>query len=103
MPNGAPNRRWFVSLATFDAHGGETINLNIGGAGLGVTGRLVLPNSSGWMVRRLDRAEQRILEVRGVRVFEDGRFRAAELEPGEYKLGIQIPSHRREMNAAGAG
>ena len=93
VSNGAPNRRWFVSMATFDAHSGETINLNIGGAGRSVTGRLVLPKSSGWMVREASIEPSGVedpLRVRGVRVFEDGRFRGEDLEPGEYKLSIKI-------------
>jgi len=93
VSNGAPNRRWFVSMATFDAHSGQTINLDIGGTGRSVTGRLVLPTSGGWMIRRASiepSGTEDPLRVRGVRVFEDGRFRAEDLDPGEYKLLIKI-------------
>ena len=34
VPNGAPRRQWFLNMATFDAQIGQTINLNIGDAGL---------------------------------------------------------------------
>ncbi len=93
VPNGAPNRRWFIRMATFDAESGQTINLNIGSGGRSVTGRLVLPTSTGWMVRRASIEPSGAgdpLRVRGVQVFEDGRFRAEDLEPGEYRLLIKI-------------
>jgi RNA polymerase sigma factor (sigma-70 family) len=93
VSNGAPGRRWFVSVVTFDAQSGQTINLNIGGAGLAVTGRLALPTSGGWMIRKASlepSGAKDPLRVRGVEVLEDGRLRIQDLEPGEYKLRISI-------------
>jgi RNA polymerase sigma factor (sigma-70 family) len=93
VSNGAPGRLWFVSMATFDAKSGQTINLNIGGAGLAATGRLVLPPSGGWMVRQASiepSGAKDPLKARGVQVLEDGRFRIQDLEAGEYKLRISI-------------
>ncbi len=93
VPNGAPGRQWFVSMATFDAASGQTINLKIGGAGCSVTGRLVLPASGGWMIRQASiepTGSKDPLNVHGVQVFADGRFRAQDLPPGEFKLRISI-------------
>ena len=93
VPNGAPRREWFVNMATFDAQIGQTINLNIGGAGRSVTGRLKLPATGGFMLRLASiepSGKKDALKARGVQVFDDGRFLAQDLAPGEFKLRISI-------------
>jgi RNA polymerase sigma factor (sigma-70 family) len=93
VPNGAPGRQWFVNMATFDAQFGQTIHLNIGGAGRSVIGRLKLPASGGFMIRQASIepcGSRDPLKSRGVQVFDDGRFLAQDLAPGEFKLRISI-------------
>src|SRR5262249_7625756 len=88
VPNGV--RRVFpVSLASLDASAGRSYHLAIGGSGRPVSGRLVLPASVPWMVRRA------VIEPRpatgkarryGVEVSADGRLRAADIRPGSYQI-----------------
>ncbi len=54
VPNGVANRIWQVTLATVNVESGKTYNLNIGRSGRRVTGRLQVPDSGVWMVRKAE-------------------------------------------------
>jgi thiol-disulfide isomerase/thioredoxin/protocatechuate 3,4-dioxygenase beta subunit len=93
VPNGVRKRIWFVNMATIDAESGRSLELKIGDSGRPVTGRLALPTTGDWMVRKasigakISKGEPVSI---GVRVFEDGRFRAEDLGEGDYVLRASI-------------
>jgi RNA polymerase sigma factor (sigma-70 family) len=94
VPNGVVGRTWFVSLATLDVESGKTYNLQIGRSGRRISGRLEVPKPATWMIRKAEivpktSREQRLMPI-GVEVFEDGRFEAVELRPGDYMLHIAL-------------
>jgi peroxiredoxin/protocatechuate 3,4-dioxygenase beta subunit len=92
VPNGV-RRMTFVKMAEVNAAAGRSGELTIGGIGRPVVGRVVLPANVPWMVRNaaVDRqtATGKRLEL-GVQISVDGRFRAENVAPGEYKLRISI-------------
>ncbi len=93
VPNGARRRIWFLPMATLEVEAGRTYDLKVGESGRTIAGKLALPPSSPWMIRKAsiepvgskDRAPSR-----GVRVLEDGRFRAWDLTPGDYSLKVDV-------------
>ena len=93
VPNGMRGRVWFVSMATIDAEGGRTYDLKIGDHGRPVIGRLATPAPGEWLVRKAS-IEPKVSKGKppsiGVRVFEDGRFRAEDLEAGDYVLRVDV-------------
>ena len=54
VPNGVNRRIWGVVRATVDVAGGRSYHLKIGTSGRLVTGRLVLPSSDVWMIRKAE-------------------------------------------------
>jgi RNA polymerase sigma factor (sigma-70 family) len=94
VPNGVAGRRWFVSLATVDVECGKTYNLQIGRSGRRIRGRLEVPKAATSMIRKAEivsktSREKRLVPI-GVEVFEDGRFEAVDLRPGDYTLRIVL-------------
>ena len=92
-PNGVRRRILFVKMATIDAEGGRSYDLRIGNSGCPVTGRLAIPATGEWLVRKAS-IEPKVSKGQpqsiGVRVFEDGRFRAEDLEAGDYVLRVDV-------------
>jgi RNA polymerase sigma factor (sigma-70 family) len=92
VPNGVNP---LLEVGRLDVTGGRSYELTLGGNGRPVSGRLVLPANllRKWMVRRAaitptsGPAEPR---PRGVEIMADGRFRADDIESGEYNLGVTI-------------
>ena len=93
VPNGMRRRILFVNMATIDAEGGRSYDLRIGDSGRPVTGRLAIPAPGEWLVRKAS-IEPKVSKGQppsiGVRVFEDGRFRAEDLEAGDYVLRVDV-------------
>jgi RNA polymerase sigma factor (sigma-70 family) len=92
VPNGV-RRITFVNMAALDLTAGQSYNLNIGGSGRPVTGQLVLPANVPWMVRTATiepRTATGKSDQLGVQISVNGRFRADNIGPGEYKLRISI-------------
>jgi thiol-disulfide isomerase/thioredoxin len=94
VPNGVQRRIWLISMATLDVAPGRTYELAIGRSGRRVAGRLEIPKSDVWMIRKAEivprnSADKRSAPV-GVQVFEDGRFEAQDLRPGDYLLRIAL-------------
>ena len=105
VPNGADRRVWFVNMATLDVASGQTYDLKIGERGRRIVGRLEIPRSVQRMVRKASiehRASKSQSPSIGVQVFNDGRFLAQDLTPGEYVLRIAIHEPPPE-NACGWG
>ena len=94
VPNGVPNRTWFVAAATLDVESGRAYDMKIGRSGRAVAGRLVLPTSDTWMVRKAEIVSQAAKTDRpittGVEVEHQGRFRALDLAPGDYALRVAL-------------
>jgi peroxiredoxin len=93
VPNGVAGRRWFVGMATVDAQAGRSSDLKIGGVGRAISGKLALPSGGLWMIRTasIETPGSKDGAVsRGVRVFDDGRFRGEDLPAGEYLLRIAV-------------
>jgi RNA polymerase sigma factor (sigma-70 family) len=92
VPNGV--RRVFpVNMASLDVIAGQSYHLAIGGIGRPVTGRLVLPASVPWMVRRAaiePRPATSKPRPYGVEVGVDGHFRAVDIGPGDYRIRVSI-------------
>ncbi len=92
VPNGV-GRIDFVKIAALDLVAGRSHDLTIGGTGRPITGRLVLPANVPWMVRNaaieLMTTNAKPVQL-GVQISVDGRFRAENIGPGEYKLRIII-------------
>jgi RNA polymerase sigma factor (sigma-70 family) len=92
VPNGV-RRITFVKLAALDLIAGRSHELMIGGSGRPVTGRVVIPANVPWMVRNAA-IEPRTATGKpvqlGVQISLDGRFRAENIGPGEYRLRIGI-------------
>jgi peroxiredoxin len=92
VPSGV-RRITFVNMARLDVVAGRSYDLNIGGSGRPVVGRVVLPTNVPWMVRNAVIAPQAATSKRlalGVQISVNGRFRAENIAPGEYKLRISI-------------
>jgi peroxiredoxin/protocatechuate 3,4-dioxygenase beta subunit len=92
-PNGVRRRVWFVNMATIDVESGRGYNFKIGDSGRAVTGRLAIPGRGEWLVRKASiepRFSKGKLPSIGVRVFDDGRFRAEDLAVGEYVLRVDV-------------
>jgi RNA polymerase sigma factor (sigma-70 family) len=92
--NGVANRTWQVDMATIDVESGKTYELNIGRSGRRVTGRLHVPGSGVWMIRKAEivakSATNRRSATVGVQVSQDGRFTAEDLRPGDYVLRLAL-------------
>ena len=54
VPNGVNRRIWSVVRATLDVESGQSFDLKIGTSGRLVTGRLVLPRTDVWMIRKAE-------------------------------------------------
>ena len=105
VPNGAPGRAWIVNMATIDAKSGEAYDLKMGQSGQCVTGRLAIAAAGGWMIRKASiegRSTKDPSDSIGVQVFDDGRFRADDLQAGDYLLRINI-HEPPPQNACGWG
>jgi peroxiredoxin len=94
VPNGVNRRIWAVIRATVDVEAGRTYDLKIGESGRVVVGRLELPRTDDWMIRKTDLVRKSPKGDRperfGVELLEEGRFRAIDLPPGEYSLRIAL-------------
>ncbi|QEH31875.1 ECF RNA polymerase sigma factor SigE [Aquisphaera giovannonii] len=95
VPNGVERRIWFVSLATIDVESGKAYDLAIGRSGRRVAGRLEIPGDGVWMIRKAeivakDSKGKEPMPAIGVEVLQDGRIRAQDLRPGDYRLRIAI-------------
>jgi RNA polymerase sigma factor (sigma-70 family) len=92
VPSGV-RRITFVKLAAIDLVAGRSHELTIGGTGRPVTGRLALPPNVTWLVRNAaiesKTATGKPAQL-GVELSVDGRFRADNIVPGDYKLRISI-------------
>jgi thiol-disulfide isomerase/thioredoxin len=106
VPNGQERRDWFINLATLDVKGGEKLELKIGERGRKVTGVLKFSTaSSDWMIRKAEIAPRGAgaeAILNNVRIGPDRRFRAQDLEPGDYTLRIALHEPPPE-NACGWG
>ncbi len=94
VPNGVNRRIWPVVRATLDVESGRSFDLKIGTGGRLVTGRLVLPRTDVWMIRKAEIVPKNARVDRpvafGVEILEEGRFRALDLKPGDYALRIAL-------------
>ena len=94
VPNGVNRRIWPVIRATVDVEAGRSYDLKIGASGRVVVGRLELPRTDDWMIRKTDLVRKSPKGDRperfGVELLEEGRFRAIDLPPGEYSLRIAL-------------
>jgi RNA polymerase sigma factor (sigma-70 family) len=92
VPNGM-RRITIVNMAALDVVAGQSYDLKIGGSGRPVTGRLALPATIPWMVRKAA-IESRTATGKpvqhGVQMSVDGRFRAENIGPGDYQLRVSI-------------
>ncbi len=92
VPNGV-RRIALVNMATLDVVAGQSYDLKIGGSGRPVTGRLALPANVPWMVRKAaiepSTATGKPVQL-GVQLSVDGRFRAENIKPGDYRLRVSI-------------
>lgn len=94
VPNGVKGRIWALARATLDVQSGRSYDLKIGTNGRLVTGRLVLPRTETWMIRKAeivpkDAKTDRPITI-GVEILEAGHFRALDLRPGDYSLHIAL-------------
>ncbi len=94
VPNNLDRRLWTVNLATVDVEGGGTARLRIGESGQMISGRLVIPSASAWMVRKASiepaSSAKKDQPSIGVQVTNDGRFRALDLAPGDYAMKVAL-------------
>ena len=94
VPNGVNRRIWPVVRATLDVESGRSFDLKIGTDGRLVTGRLVLPRTDEWMIRKAEIVPKNAKMDRpvafGVEILEEGRFRALDLKSGDYALRIAL-------------
>jgi Carboxypeptidase regulatory-like domain len=93
VPNGV-SRIMPVKLGTMDVTAGRSYDLNIGGSGRPVVGRVAISGNVRWMVRSAT-VEAKVASggkprQYGIQVDADGRFRAENIGPGEYTLRIGI-------------
>jgi peroxiredoxin/protocatechuate 3,4-dioxygenase beta subunit len=96
VPNGVNRRIWGVARATVDVESGRSYDLHIGASGRVATGRLVLPTSDIWMIRKAEIVPRganaktdRPVSI-GVELLEGGRIRALDLKPDDYALRIAL-------------
>jgi peroxiredoxin len=94
VPNGVDRRVWPVVRATVDIQSGRTYDLKIGASGRVVSGRVVLPGTDVWMIRKAEIVARGPKTERqaaaGVEILDEGRFRALDIAPGEYTLRIAL-------------
>jgi thiol-disulfide isomerase/thioredoxin len=94
VPNGVQRRTWFINLAAVDVESGRTYELAIGRSGRRVAGRVEIPASNAWMIRKAEIVARSATEKTpasiGVEVLADGRFQAHDLPPGDYQLRIAL-------------
>ncbi len=94
VPNGVAKRIWLVAMATVDVESGKTYELKIGRSGRRITGRLQVPDSGVWMVRKAEIVAKSSGARRpapiGFHISDDGRFRAQDLPPGDHILWIAL-------------
>jgi peroxiredoxin/protocatechuate 3,4-dioxygenase beta subunit len=94
VPNGVNRRIWGVIRAAVDVEAGRAYGLKIGESGRVVVGRLELPRSDDWMIRKADLVRKGSKAGRperfGVELLEEGRFRAIDLPPGDYSLRFAL-------------
>jgi len=94
VTNGVYRRVWPVNRVTLDVEAGRTYDLNIGSSGRVVMGQLTRPRSDDWMIRKAeivsrDKGADRPAKY-GVELLEEGRFRAIDLQPGDYTLRVAL-------------
>jgi peroxiredoxin len=92
VPNHSPGRIWFVALGTVDAKPGQDVELHLG-QGTAITGQLLIPPGKPWMIRqaRLEpKGKPHVEGFENVEIFDDGRFRADGLQPGDYTLHVAL-------------
>ena len=93
VPNGVNRRIWPVIRGTIDVEAGRSYDLKIGASGRLVSGRLTLPRND-WMIRKAEIVPRNTRADRpakiGVELLEEGRFRAIDLQPGDYSLRIAL-------------
>ncbi|WP_165224788.1 sigma-70 family RNA polymerase sigma factor [Aquisphaera insulae] len=96
-PNGLERRIWFTAMTTIDVEAGKTYDLAIGRSGRKLAGRLEIPGGGrgAWMIRKAeivakDHDANKDPVLRGVEVLPDGRIRAQDLPPGDYRLRIAL-------------
>ena len=94
VPNGVNRRIWPVIRGTVDVEAGRSHDLKIGASGRLVSGRLTLPRTDDWMIRKAEVVPRNARSDRpakiGVELLEEGRFRAIDLPPGDYALRIAL-------------
>ena len=94
VPNGVNRRVWPVIRGTVDVKAGRSYDLNIGASGRLVSGRLTLPRTDDWMIRKAEvvprDAKTDPPAKIGVELLSEGRFRAIDLQPGNYTLRIAL-------------
>jgi thiol-disulfide isomerase/thioredoxin len=94
VTNGVERRAWYINLATVDVVNGQTYDLAIGRSGRRIAGRLEIPTSDVWMIRKAEivarnGSDKPPVSI-GVEVLDDGRFQAQDLRPGDYRLQIAL-------------
>jgi thiol-disulfide isomerase/thioredoxin/protocatechuate 3,4-dioxygenase beta subunit len=94
VPNGVNRRLWPVIRATVDVEAGRSYDLKIGSSGRLVGGRLTLPRTDDWMIRKAEIVSRATKADRPVKIggelLEAGRFRAIDIPPGDYTLRIAL-------------
>jgi peroxiredoxin/protocatechuate 3,4-dioxygenase beta subunit len=94
VPNRVNRRVWPVIRGTVDVEAGRSYDLKIGASGRLVSGRLTLPRTDDWMIRKAEvvpRTAKTDPPVKiGVELLQEGRFRAIDLQPGDYTLRVAL-------------
>ena len=104
MPNGVSRITW-ITLGSLEVAEGQSYEMKIGGSGRPVIGRIVIPPNVPWMERRAEIERKgavggKLTEL-GVEVGAGGRFRAENIEAGDYRLRIMIHHRRGRIISAG--
>ena len=94
VPNGVNRRIWPVIRGTVDVEAGRSYDLKIGASGRLVIGQLTLPRTDDWMIRKAEVVPRNTKTDRpakiGVELLQEGRFRAIDLQPGDYILRLAL-------------
>jgi peroxiredoxin len=94
VPNRVNRRSWPVIRGIVDVEAGRSYDLKIGTSGRLVSGRLTLPRTDDWMIRKAEVVPRNAKTDRpakiGVELLEEGYFRAIDLQPGDYALRIAL-------------
>jgi peroxiredoxin/protocatechuate 3,4-dioxygenase beta subunit len=94
VSNRVNGRMWPVIRGTVDVEAGRSHDLKIGASGRLVSGRLTLPRTDDWMIRKAEIVPRNAKTERpakiGVELLEEGYFRAIDLQPGDYALRIAL-------------